>query len=217
MTNKARALYEQALAIDPNSAAALAGVAETYYLEYLFGWGNPGQDYDAKVLGQLNRAISLAPDYDRPYALKSWYLEDSRRVDEAVSAADAGVSANPNNPYFYTARAGPEISLGRFDEAKSDLQQAIRLSPHDPLIAIMTTQLGDVEIGAGRPESALVAYKKALDAGDHHYWIYANLAACYALLGKMDEAKPYVAETPSPQSELHDQMVSGARHLHSGP
>jgi tetratricopeptide (TPR) repeat protein len=48
---------------------------------------------------------------------------------------------------------------------------------------------------AGRPESALVEYKKALDAGDHNYWIYANLAASYALLGKMDEAKPYVAET----------------------
>ena len=38
-------------------------------------------------------------------------------------------------------------------------------------------------------------YQKALDAGDHTYWPYANLAAAYALLGKMDEAKPFVAET----------------------
>ncbi len=27
------------------------------------------------------------------------------------------------------------------------------------------------------------------------FWNYANLAAAYALLGKMDEAKPLVAET----------------------
>ena len=59
----------------------------------------------------------------------------------------------------------------------------------------MTTQLGDIEFGSGRPESAIVEYKKAFDAGDRNYWIYANLAASYALLGKMDEAKPFVAET----------------------
>ena len=57
------------------------------------------------------------------------------------------------------------------------------------------TELGDIEIGAGRPEAATVEYRKALDAGDHTYWVYANLAASYALLGKMDEAKPFVAET----------------------
>ena len=63
--NAARALFEQALAIDPNNAAAIAGVADTYFIEYIFGWGNPGTDYDAKILGQADRAIALAPDYDR--------------------------------------------------------------------------------------------------------------------------------------------------------
>jgi tetratricopeptide (TPR) repeat protein len=60
---------------------------------------------------------------------------------------------------------------------------------------VMATQLGDIEIGSGRPEAAIIEYRKSLDAGDHTYWNYANLAASYALLGKMDEAKPYVAET----------------------
>jgi predicted Zn-dependent protease len=72
---------------------------------------------------------------------------------------------------------------------------AIRLSPHDPFKTIRDTNLGDIEIGAGRPEAAIVECRKSLDAGDHTYWVYANLAASYALLGKMDEAKPFVAET----------------------
>jgi adenylate cyclase len=190
-----RALYEQALAIDPNNAAAIAGLANTYFGEYIFGYGNPGTDYDAKILRQADRAIALAPDYDLPYQVKSIYLSFSHRYDEAIRSANAGLAINPNNQDFYHTRAIAEISLGRFDEAKSDLQQAIRLSPHDPLMATMITSLGDIEIGSGRPESALVEYKKAFDAGDHNYWIYANLAASYALLGKMDEAKPYVAET----------------------
>jgi adenylate cyclase len=193
--NATRTLFEQALAIDPNNAAAIAGVAQTYFYEFLFGWGKSETDYDAKILGLADRAIALAPDYDRPYGFKSVYLSVSHRFDEAVSAANAGLAVNPNNPDLYLARAGPEIALGRFDEAKSDLQQGIRLSPHDPFKTIWDTNLGDIEIGAGRPEAAIVEYRKALDAGDRTYWIYANLAASYALLGKMDEAKPFVAET----------------------
>ena len=193
--NKARALYEQALAIDPNNAAATAGLANTYVGEFLFGWGNSGTDYDAKILGQSDRAIDLAGDYDVPYWVKSSYLAMSHRSEEATRAADAGLAVNPNSPSLYQARAIAEVALGHFEQAKSDLQQAFRLSPHDPFVAIMTTQLGDIEFGAGRPESAIVEYKKAFDAGDRNYWIYANLAASYALLGKMDEAKPFVAET----------------------
>jgi adenylate cyclase len=190
-----RAFYEQALAIDPNNAAAIAGLASAYFLDYIFGYGNPGTDYDAKILGLADRAIALAPDYDRPYDTKSIYLAMSGRYDEAIRVANAGLAVNPNDNFFYHERATAEISLGRFDEAKSDLQQMVRLSPRDPLMSIVKTMFGDIEIGEGRPEDAIVEYKKSLDAGDHTYWNYANVAAAYALLGKMDEAKPYVAET----------------------
>jgi adenylate cyclase len=191
----ARALFERALAIDPNNARAIAGDVLTYWQEALFGWGNSGTDYNAKILGQADRAIALAPDYDQPYLFKSLYLSITHRFDDALSAANAGVAANPNNPNVYAARAMAGIALGHFDQAKSDAQQAIRLSPHDPTRSIWDTNLGDIEIGSGRPEAAIVEYRKSLDAGDHTYWNYANLAASYALLGKMDEAKPFVAET----------------------
>jgi adenylate cyclase len=190
-----RVLYEQALTVDPNNAAAIAGLAFNYFYEYIFGYGNPGTDYDAKILGQLDRAIAIAPGYDLAYDAKSAYLAMSRHYDDAIRAANAGLAVNPNKTGFHVSRASAEISLGHFDEAKSDVQQAIRLSPRDPLITLMTTQLGDIEIGSGRPEAAIIEYRKSLDAGDHSYWNYANLAASYALLGKMDEAKPYVAET----------------------
>ena len=94
----ARTLFEQALAIDPNNAAAIAGVAETYFTEFLFGWGKSETDYDAKILGLADRAITLAPDYYRPYEFKSVYLSISHRSDETVSAASAGLAVNPNQP-----------------------------------------------------------------------------------------------------------------------
>src|SRR5271156_3940045 len=42
----ARALFEQALKIDPNNADALAGSAYTYANEYAIGQRNPNTDYD---------------------------------------------------------------------------------------------------------------------------------------------------------------------------
>ncbi len=193
--NAARALFERALAIDPNNVEAIDRLAVMYSLERIFGWGNPGTDYDAKILGPLDRAIALDPDYVDSYVSKSIYLNESRRHDEALRVADAGLAVNPNIPWLYMARAMAELDLGRFDEAKSDIQQGIRLSPRDPQMPVFHTYLGDAEIGADRPEAAIVEYRKSLDAGDHIYWNYANLAAAYALLGKMDEAKPLVAET----------------------
>jgi adenylate cyclase len=190
----ARTLFEQALAIDPDNAEAVVGVASTYFWEYTQGWGNTQTDYDAKILGQLDRAITLAPDFSISYEMKSYYLAHSRRVDEAVRVADAGLAVNPNDAYLYSARASAEIALGRIDEAKSDLQQAIRLSPRDPFITIFQLQLGDLELGAGHPEAAINEYTKALDAGSRGFWTYADLAAAYALLGKTAEAKPYLEE-----------------------
>jgi adenylate cyclase len=52
-----RAWFDRALEIDPNDANALAGEANAYMAEYAYGWTNPGTDYDAKILGQADRAI----------------------------------------------------------------------------------------------------------------------------------------------------------------
>ena len=72
--NAAKALFEQALRIDPNETDALAGDAYAYMLEYTRGWATTGTDYEAKILGQADRAIALAPDNMWAYNVKSLYL-----------------------------------------------------------------------------------------------------------------------------------------------
>jgi Tfp pilus assembly protein PilF len=59
--NAAEALFEQALKIDPSETDALAGDAYAYLLDYTRGWATAETDYEAKILGQADRAIALAP------------------------------------------------------------------------------------------------------------------------------------------------------------
>ena len=166
----------------------------TNFFDFLNGSGDPGTDYDAKVLGQANRALSLAPDYPNVYSIKAVYLALTRRADEALGSADAELALNPNIPYLYQARGLAENSLGRYEQAKADFERAIRLSPRDPAIGFWHVDLGDAELDLGRFDAAIDEYRKALDMGLQAYFVHTNLAAAYAHAGKMDEAKAQLDE-----------------------
>jgi len=190
----ARAWFDQALKIDPDDALALAGEAYTYMLEYEYGWADADTDYDAKIIGPADRAIALAPDTMTAYLAKGAYLTLSRRANDALGADNAGLAINPNFAPLYAARGGAEISLGHFDQAKSDIEQAMKISPLDPLNGFRHMQLGDVELGLRQFDAAIVEYHLAIDAGFRTYTPYVDMAAAQALGGKLEDAKAALAE-----------------------
>ena len=192
--HEARSLFDRALQIDPNDADALVGSAGTYLDDYFFGWGDPGTDYEAKVLGQANRAIALAPDNVRAYFVKADYLSLSGRFNEALGVTDAGLAINPNDVLLLEPRTTAENSLGRFEQAKADAQRAMRLSPRGPEFGLFHLIVGDAEISLGHVDAAIDEYRKAIDAGLSNFPVYTNLAAAYAIEGRTDEAKATLAE-----------------------
>jgi len=199
----ARTAFEQALKIDPNDVAALTGDAVAHLHEKQLGWARPEIDYDAKILGQAQRAISLAPNSDLPYYAKSYYLFILRRENEALGTANAGLAINPNSALLYGVRALAQNSLGHFEQAKSDITDAMRLSPHDPFMLFWPVYLGDAELGLGHFDAAIDDYHKAIDLGmQNNMWPYASLAAANALAGKMDDAKTALAEVHRLKPEL---------------
>ena len=84
-------LFEQALRIDPENSEALAGKANTKLFEYIYA-PSANTDYDAAILGLLDRAIALDPGNMHAYRTKAQYLLSSARPEDAVRAVDAGLA-----------------------------------------------------------------------------------------------------------------------------
>jgi len=190
----ALALFDQALKADPNDADALAGEAFTHMALFTFGETGAEANLDAKIIDPADRAIALAPDDMRAYVAKSFYLAVTGRAAEALRSADSGLTINPNSAPLLDARTLAEIVLGRFEQAKSDSERAMQLSPRDPEIPNRLMNLGMAELGLGHFDAAVVEFQKAIDAGDHSFIPHANLSAAYALAGKTDKAKSALAD-----------------------
>jgi adenylate cyclase len=152
--NAARAMYEQALAIDPNDPGALVGEAATYMNEKIFGWTDREVDYDAKVVGLADRSIAIAPDDPRPYSVKSTYLTNGNHPVEGLRAADAGLAVNPNDAQLHAARGLAENYLGHFEQGIAEVQQAMRLSPRDPNAGAWHDFAAEAELGLGHFDAA---------------------------------------------------------------
>jgi adenylate cyclase len=212
--DSALGFFKQALAIDPDDADALTGEAVIYLIEYSFDWGAPGADYDSLILRSANRAITLAPDNVQAYLVKSEYLSFSHRADEGLGVADAGLVMNPNNAHLFAARGFAEIALGRFEQAKTDFQPAMRLSPRDPAIAQWHVSLGLAELGLGHFDAAVEAFTRSINFGNRTFIPYGCLAAAYALDGKADSAKSALGDARRLNPKLSvKQMMSIASEI----
>lgn len=194
ITHEAQTLFDQALAIDPDNADALAGSAHTYYIDYYYGWRPGTSDYDTKILAQADRAINLDPNNMQAHYAKTMYFNSSRRPGDGLRVADQGLAIDPNYASLYNARGYSKINLGQFDEAKSDIRAAMQLSPRDPQMGLWRANLAGAEMGLGNYDAAIDQLQRAIDSGFRTSYSYRELAAAYGLAGKTEEAKTALAE-----------------------
>ena len=160
----ALALFDQALTIDPTSADALAAAAFTDASAYANGWYDPNADRYTRGMERANQAILLNPNQGVAHLTKALLImfktkpDDPASQTEIISEAEASLRADPSLANARLTMAVGNEFLGRYEEGLSDLEQAIRISPRDPYIAVWHMQMG-------RELLALRRYNEAIEEG----------------------------------------------------
>jgi tetratricopeptide (TPR) repeat protein len=137
------------------------------------------------------------------------YLAITGRPKEGLRVADAALAINPNYAAEYTYRALAESYLGQFEQAKSDVQQAVRLSPRDPRMGQWHDKMADAELGLGHFDAAIDESNKALDAGFKAFFTHLRLAIANALNGDIHEAKTALTNARRLKPELSIKWLMG--------
>jgi len=103
--DEARALYQQAIALDAEYAPAWAGLATLHALLYEW-WGSRAEDL-AEADRASRIAMELAPELADAHLSRGYTLSNQRRYDDARRHFEAAARINPNlfDAYYYYGRA----------------------------------------------------------------------------------------------------------------
>jgi tetratricopeptide (TPR) repeat protein len=103
------------------------------------------------------------------------------RLRDAKSEFDAAISLDPNNARSYLHLGETLLYLGQPEAGIPPLEQAIRLGPDDPNLAITYWVLGTCELLLGRVDQA-IDLLQAASAANARLWVpYFYLAGAYGL------------------------------------
>ncbi len=181
------AYFEEALAIDPDYAAAYTGLADVYctITSPILGSIAPA-DGVAKIRPAVSRALKLNKSLPEAHQARGW-LKHYYEWDWAGAEA-AYARALELNPGFAMAHAGRGILFGcleRHEEAVASLRRACEL---DPLSLMFNTLYGFTLLLAGRPAEALDQVKKTLPLEPNFWFAYEVSAMALSATREYDQA-----------------------------
>jgi tetratricopeptide (TPR) repeat protein len=119
--DKAVADYTQAIALDPNNAAAYTERGEVYSAK---------QDYD-QAIADHTQSIRLEPQNAVAYTNRGFAYSRKKDTDKAIADYTQAIRLDPNFAIAYYNRGVAYDNKGDYDRAIADHTQAIRLDPND--------------------------------------------------------------------------------------
>jgi TolB-like protein/Tfp pilus assembly protein PilF len=177
--------YEEALAIDPNYAAAYAGLADSYIMLANHHILPPREGYSL-ARKAAERGLALDESLAELHTSLGWI---HRLFDWDWSAAEReslrAVQLNPGYAFGHSRYALLLSGMGRHEEAMAEAERAHEL---DPLNLLTYTVVGDTLFYARRFERSLEPYRKCLELDPTFGAAHTDLARSLEHVGRADEA-----------------------------
>ena len=186
--------FETALALDPSLSDAqawLAGVLVVRVLDELSDF--PSLDL-RRARDLDDRALAAAPNSALAHYVKGQVLRAQARCAEAIPEYETAIALDRSRAPAYAHVGWCKFLSGSLDGAIPAIEQAIRLSPHEPGIAVWYGRIGVMELLQGNIDEALGRLEKARSENARLPFVHAFLAAAYARKGDTERAAEELAE-----------------------
>ena len=185
---RARYLFERARQADPGYGRSYAALSRTFNLDWRYAWSrNPSASLDHAVeLAEL--AIRYDPLDARGHAELGFACLCRKQHDAALAAFERAIELNPNDADILAEMGDALTSVGHNERAIEALARAMRLNPLYPDWYLW--YLGSVYFHLGDYAKAIDTVMGMRDPSEAH----RVLAASYAHLGEMDEARHHAAQ-----------------------
>ena len=192
---QARALFEQALQIDPDSATALSGLALGHITEVLNRSSANPHNQTALAAQAIERALALQPNDARANYVRSLVLSMQGRLDEAEQAVQRALSLYPNHPRSLQRLGFLKLQQGRPGEVTEPVALSLRLDPANAQqVSLGHFTLGMAEFHLRRDDVAYQHMQRATISDPQNGFAWQWLAAIDALHGRAEQARINLAE-----------------------
>jgi len=189
---QSRQLFEQALARDPRSLRALAGVSLTNSMNVSFNYTTDKEASMRRSQEALVRLEAIDPTAHLTLLSRASVRLSSADWAGQLAVAEELVRHFPNDPTSYHHRCSSMLRLGRFDEAIAACDRAIRISPQESRTPIWHGLAGMNEFMRGNYAAAAERARIVATANTKVPFYALLLAAALAHDGRRDEARQVV-------------------------
>jgi adenylate cyclase len=163
---------------------AFSDLAFARHFEAVFGWGEGPAQSHAAFAEAARKAVILDDGDAAAHTALALYEMFSGRHEEARRRLQRALDRDPNMAIARGFLGHTYAFGGDCDAAMPHFDEAIRLSPRDPLSVLYQLGMGWATFTAGRFEEAIEFAMRAADANPDFADIYAVLAAANGQLGR---------------------------------
>jgi adenylate cyclase len=187
-------LFEQALALDPQSVDAQVRLALVLVVPVLNGLADAAATDLARAETLVDQVLAASRRYSFAHNVKGHVLLALKRWKEAIPEYEAALASNHNLVAALHGLAWCKLYAGSIEEVTPLVEQAIRLSPRDPRIGHCYGLIGTVHLLQSHIDEAIIWLEKARSAAPGVPIFHSQLASAYALNGETDHAAAELAE-----------------------
>ena len=202
-----RRLFEQALALEPQSASVMAALSGVYSSEVIYAWTDAPEASTAQALDLARRAVKLDPDNSMAHGALAFALAVESDFQRAIASAERAVELNPSAPNGWMALAWAKDLTGDSKGGIAAAEQAIRLDPQSNNTARYFDNLSMGAFYDGQYQVGLEAARKVVASYPDYAWGYIDLAGNAAMLGRIDEARAAIVEARRLQPNLSQAVI----------